>query len=149
MFNTLKLGAESLCFFLILLSLAICQTQGGDPKTLKPNILFIVTHQQRYDSIRRVQDELSFFYNGKLKIRTPNLDRLSREGVYFRNAYTQSPVCDAARTSLRTGCTIERTGVQTNPLDDAVNRLNPKLFQDKIDKLVSLDQILVEEYGYV
>lgn len=98
MFNTLKLGSESLCFFLILLSLAICQTQGGDAKTLKQNILFIVTDQQRYDSIRRVQDELSFFCNGKLKIRTPNLDRLSREGVYFRTAYTQSPVCGAART---------------------------------------------------
>ena len=114
----------------------------------KPNILFIMTDQQRYDSIRRVQNELSA-YKGKLKIRTPNLDRLSREGAYVRTAYTQCPVCGPARTSLRTGCTIERTGVQTNPLDDEVNRRNSKLFQDKIDQIEGLDQILVEDHGYV
>ncbi|KAI2488781.1 arylsulfatase [Fragilaria crotonensis] len=107
-----------------------------------------MTDQQRYDSIRRVQDELAA-YEGKLKIRTPNLDRLSREGAYIRTAYTQCPVCGPARTSLRTGCTIERTGVQTNPLEDKVNRRNSKLFQDKIDQLEGLDQILVEDHGYV
>jgi arylsulfatase A-like enzyme len=107
-----------------------------------------MTDQQRYDSIRRVQNELSA-YKGKLKIRTPNLDRLSREGAYVRTAYTQCPVCGPARTSLRTGCTIERTGVQTNPLEDEVNSRNSKLFQDKIDQLEGLDQILVEDHGYV
>lgn len=50
---------------------------------------------------------------------------------------------------MRTGCTIERTGVQTNPLTDEQNRLNPKLFQNKIDALDGLDQILVEDYGYL
>jgi arylsulfatase A-like enzyme len=107
-----------------------------------------MTDQQRYDAIRRVQDEL-LTYDAKLKIRTPNLDRLSREGAYVRTAYTQSPVCGPARTTLRTGCTIERTGVQTNPLDDSVNGLNPKLFQNKINQLEGLDQILVEDHGYV
>jgi arylsulfatase A-like enzyme len=64
-------------------------------------------------------------------------------------AYTQSPVCGATRTSLHTGCTIERTGVQTKPLTDSVNSLDLELFQDKIDPLVSLDKILVEDDGYV
>jgi arylsulfatase A-like enzyme len=114
----------------------------------KPNVLFLLTDQLRFDAIGRVQDELSA-YTGSLKIRTPNLDRLSREGAYFRTVYTQCPVCGPARTSLRTGCTIERTGVQTNPLSDAENRQNPKLFQDKIDQLESLDQILVEDRGYL
>jgi arylsulfatase A-like enzyme len=93
--------------------------------------LFLITDQQRYDAIGRVQHELAA-YNGTLKVRTPNLDRLSQDGAYVRTVYTQCPVCGPARTSLRTGCTIERTGVQTNPLTDNVNNLNRKLFQEKI-----------------
>jgi arylsulfatase A-like enzyme len=107
-----------------------------------------MTDQQRFDAIRRVQDELSA-YNGMHKIRTPNLDRLSTQGAYFRTAYVQSPVCGPSRTSIRTGCTIERTGVQTNPLTNEENLRIKRLFQDKIDKLEGLDQILVENHGYV
>jgi arylsulfatase A-like enzyme len=113
----------------------------------KPNVLFLMTDQQRFDAIQRVQEELAS-YNGKVKIRTPNLDRLSRGGAYFRTAYTQCPVCAPARTVLRTGTTVERCGVQTNLMSDAQNALNPTLFQDKIDKLEGLDQILTE-HGYV
>ncbi|MEQ9490260.1 MAG: sulfatase-like hydrolase/transferase [Alphaproteobacteria bacterium] len=36
-------------------------------------------------------------------VRTPNLDRLASEGVLFRNAYTNSPVCVPARASFATG----------------------------------------------
>ena len=34
---------------------------------------------------------------------TPNLDRLSREGVHFENAFCQSPVCTPSRASFLTG----------------------------------------------
>jgi hypothetical protein len=91
----------------------------------QPNVLFIMTYQHRYDALRRVQDELSS-YHDKHRIRTPNLDRLSKQGALMKTAYTQCPVCGPARTVLRTGCTIERTGVQTNPLpDDALIRSTP------------------------
>ena len=36
-------------------------------------------------------------------VRTPNLDRLAREGVVFDNAYTSCPLCAPARASLMTG----------------------------------------------
>lgn len=113
----------------------------------KPNVLFLMTDQQRFDAIQRVQEELDM-YKDKLHIRTPNLDRLSSEGAYFRTAYTQCSVCAPARTVLRTGTTVERCGVQTNLLKDDQNALNPRLFQDKIDKLEGLDQVLAE-HGYV
>jgi arylsulfatase A-like enzyme len=126
------------------------QAQGNAFQRPKPNILIITTDQQRFDAIRRVQDELSS-YDGKLKIRTPNLDRLSNEGAYVRTAYTQCPVCGPARVSLRTGCTIERSGVQSNDQADDVelDLINPQLFQDKINQLEGLDQILVEDHGYL
>mmetsp|Transcript_21380 Transcript_21380/g.31300 ORF Transcript_21380/g.31300 Transcript_21380/m.31300 type:complete len:715 (-) Transcript_21380:230-2374(-) len=112
-----------------------------------PNLIFIMTDQQRFDAIRRVQDGLPA-YNGRLKIRTPNLDRLSFQGAHFEKAYCQSPVCGPARTSLRSGCTVKRTGVQSNDLlkETVYNRM--EVFRDRIQAIESLDQILVEEYGY-
>ncbi len=60
----------------------------------RPNILWICTDQQRYDTIHAL---------GNDHIRTPNLDRLVGEGVAFTNAYCQSPVCTPSRASFLTG----------------------------------------------
>ena len=117
----------------------------GDDGRLYPNILFIMTDQQRFDALRRAQDELEH-YNGKTKIRTPNLDRLSREGAYFKTAYCQCSVCGPSRTSIRTGCTVERTGVQTNDLTENYDEY--PFFRKKVEALRSLDHVLVEDYGY-
>ncbi len=46
----------------------------------KPNLLFIMTDQQRYDA-------LSIAGNDELE--TPNLDRLAKQGAYFKNAYPE------------------------------------------------------------
>lgn len=54
----------------------------------KPNILLILTDQQRFDTIAAA---------GNPHIKTPNLDRLTREGTRFSSAYTPSPVCVPAR----------------------------------------------------
>ncbi|KAG7354075.1 sulfatase [Nitzschia inconspicua] len=123
--------------------------QSNEDKTAddkRPNILLIMTDQQRFDTIRFVQDELSH-YDGAFKIDTPNLDRLLQEGAYFRNAYCQCAVCAPARTTLRTGCTIERTGMQHNDLAD--NYAYGELFLERVESLESLDHILVEKYGYI
>ncbi|MGH9338145.1 MAG: sulfatase family protein [Acidobacteriota bacterium] len=44
-------------------------------------------------------------------VRTPNLDRLAAEGVRFRRAYANSPVCTPSRQSLITGRLPHATGV--------------------------------------
>lgn len=59
-----------------------------------PNILWICTDQQRYDTIHALGCE---------KIRTPNIDRLVEEGVAFLQAYSQSPICTPSRASFLTG----------------------------------------------
>ena len=71
----------------------------------KPNLLFIMTDQQRYDA-------LSIAGNRVLK--TPNLDRLAKQGAIFKNAYTPCPVCAPARSSILTGTTVENNGMKTN-----------------------------------
>ena len=71
----------------------------------KPNLLFIMTDQQRWDA-------LSIAGNGVLE--TGNLDRLAKQGAYFTNAYTPCAVCGPARSSVLTGHTVENTGMKTN-----------------------------------
>ncbi len=60
----------------------------------RPNILWICTDQQRYDTIGAL---------GNPHIRTPNLDRLVAEGVAFTHAHCQSPICTPSRASFLTG----------------------------------------------
>jgi arylsulfatase A-like enzyme len=58
------------------------------------NVLLIMTDQQRFDTIAAL---------GNDEIETPTLDWLSRKGIVFNKAYTPSPSCVPARTSLITG----------------------------------------------
>ncbi|MCL4401798.1 MAG: arylsulfatase [Acidobacteria bacterium] len=60
----------------------------------RPNILFLMTDQHRGDCIAA---------DGNRTIRTPNLDRLAREGARFRCAYSSTPTCTPARSALLTG----------------------------------------------
>lgn len=72
---------------------------------MQPNILWICTDQQRFDSLRCY---------GNKKIDTPNIDRLAEEGVLFENAYCQSPVCSPSRASFLTGRYPRTCGVRQN-----------------------------------
>jgi arylsulfatase A-like enzyme len=70
-----------------------------------PNLLVIMTDQQRFSA-------LSCAGNGILK--TPNIDRLAREGAMFQTAITPCPVCVPARTSILTGKSMHGTSVTGN-----------------------------------
>ncbi len=60
----------------------------------RPNILWICTDQQRYDTIAAL---------GNRYVSTPNIDRLVQTGVAFDFAYCQSPICTPSRASFLTG----------------------------------------------
>ena len=60
----------------------------------RPNLLWICTDQQRYDTIGALGNRL---------VATPNTDRLVRSGVSFTRAYCQSPICTPSRASFLTG----------------------------------------------
>ena len=47
-------------------------------------------------------------------VKTPNIDRLARNGVRFTNAYTNSPICMPARASFATGLYPHQTGYWCN-----------------------------------
>ncbi len=73
----------------------------------KPNIIFVFSDQQRWDSLG--------CYGQKLPV-TPNLDRLAAEGVRFENTFTCQPVCGPARAALQVGKWASQTGCFKNDI---------------------------------
>ena len=71
----------------------------------RPNIIFIITDQQRFDTINAL---------GYPHMDTPNLDRLVREGTVFSQCYATAASCAPARASLFTGYYPHTTGVFKN-----------------------------------
>lgn len=126
----------------------------------KKNLVFIMTDHQRADSIFMVQDG---------KEVTPNLNHFAKESVNFSRAYTTTPLCAPARTSLATGIFPTNSGVVLNkgaePTDEktiheylkengyrvahtGINhiRLKPDLFE-RVDFDIWADEDSYDEYA--
>lgn len=71
----------------------------------RPNILWICTDQQRFDTLGCY---------GNSWVRTPNIDKLAQNGVLFEQAYCQSTVCTPSRASFLTGRYPRTTGIRGN-----------------------------------
>jgi arylsulfatase len=71
----------------------------------RPNILWICSDQQRWDTIRSL---------GNPHINTPNLDRLAAEGVACTEAFCQAPICTPSRASFLTGMYPSSIRASTN-----------------------------------
>ena len=59
----------------------------------KPNVIFVFTDDQRYNSLSMTGDKIT---------QTPNIDQLAKEGVFFNNAYITSPICGPSRANMFT-----------------------------------------------
>lgn len=77
----------------------------------KPNLIYIMADQLRYDVLGYSGDTVSI---------TPNIDKLATQSVNFTNALTCGPVSAAHRASLLTGKYVSSTGMVINEL-----RINP------------------------
>jgi alpha-L-rhamnosidase len=90
----------------------------------RPNILFILTDDHRFDALG---------YAGNLLIQTPEMDKLAQEGTYFKNAFATTPICAASRASILTGL-YERShnyNFQTGDVKEVYMRESyPKLLKD-------------------
>ena len=111
---------NKLSLFGLLLLPLFCAAQEKAP----PNIIFILTDDQRWDALGFAGNEI---------IRTPHQDELARAGVYFKNAFVTTPICAASRASILTGL-YERTHdftFRTPPLAASyVDISYPKLLKD-------------------
>ncbi len=83
----------------VLLYVCMLSLKAQKEEGQKPNIIFILTDDQRFDALG---------YSGNKLISTPEMDRLAKEGSYFKNAMVTTPICAASRASILTG-RYERT----------------------------------------
>ena len=90
----------------------------------RPNIIFILTDDQRFDALG---------YAGNSLIHTPEMDKLAAAGTYFKNAMVSTPICAASRASILSGL-YERThrfNFQTgNVRQSYMDQAYPKLLRD-------------------
>ena len=89
--NQLKIAALAVW---LSASLASGAAAGEKSNIVRPNILFIMTDQHRWDCLGA---------NGNKIIKTPNLDRFAARSANFTHAFVQAPVCVPSRASFFTG----------------------------------------------
>lgn len=88
----------------------------------RPNILWICTDQQRFDTLG---------CTGNPFVNTPNLDKLAEEGVLFEHAYCQNPLCTPSRASFLTGRYPHVTKARQNGQSIAESeRLLPRILSE-------------------
>ena len=73
----------------------------------KPNVIFILTDQWRSTALG---------YAGNKQVKTPNLDKFSKESVNFKNCVSVLPICTPYRAALMTGRYPTTTGMITNDI---------------------------------
>ena len=88
-----------------------CQDNVTEVNDTRPNIIFLLTDDLRYDALR---------FMGNENVHTPELDKLASEGVYFLNAYHVSPICLPSRASIMLG---QYLGTHGAGFDSPTNRV--------------------------
>lgn len=84
---------------------------GAAEPAKRPNVLILTTDQQRVDAMSAA---------GNRWAKTPNMDALAAQGVYFRSSYCAFPLCSPSRSALHTGRTpheirVDQNGVSIDP----------------------------------
>ena len=68
--------------------------EASESEPQRPNIIFLLTDDQRDNTFGAMVHPF---------VKTPNIDRLAREGARFTDAYAAAPVCSPTRAALMTG----------------------------------------------
>lgn len=97
------------CSFLIGLALALLSgpVPGADDRQDRPNIILVLTDDHAAQAISAYGSAIN---------RTPNIDRLAREGMLFRNCFCTNSICAPSRAVILTGKHSHLNGVLDNSL---------------------------------
>jgi arylsulfatase A-like enzyme len=94
------------------------QSESIQLMSQRPNILLIHSDQHRADCLGLAGHPL---------LRTPHLDRLAAQGTWFTHAFTPSPICAPARSSLLSGLWPTQHGCIANGDTEAFRPMVPGL----------------------
>lgn len=98
-----------------------CMSDKAEEASAPPNIVFIMTDDHAYQAMSAYDDRY---------IQTPNLDRIAREGVLFRNSFVTNSICAPSRAVLLTGKHSHLNGQIDNGLRfDSSQATFPKYLQ--------------------
>jgi len=109
---------------LIIPVFAFACSRGDQENDLKPNLLIIHTDEHNFRTLGCYRELLSqdqaYVWGEGLKVETPNIDWLARNGVLFSKCYASTPVCGPSRGAFVTGIYPQHTGVSKNdvPMHD-------------------------------
>jgi arylsulfatase A-like enzyme len=103
--GVIRLTARALCFVAALRLYATSVGLAEEATPSSPNVIFILCDDLGYGDIGCY---------GQKKNRTPNIDRLAREGMLFTDHYSGSTVCAPSRGVLMTGQHTGHTPVRGN-----------------------------------
>ncbi|WP_170308338.1 sulfatase-like hydrolase/transferase [Parashewanella tropica] len=110
----------------IVTSLAITSALTFAQEVKRPNFVWIISEDNSSHYLKHFSD------NG---INTPNISALAESGLTFDNAYSNSPVCSVARTTLATGVYAPSIGTQFHRADAKLPQTkNIKLFQSYLSQ---------------
>lgn len=99
-----------------------CSTDRKAGQSKKPNIIFMMSDDHAYQAISAYSDKL---------IKTPQIDRLAKEGMKFTNACVTNSICAPARAVILTGKHSHLNGkIDNHSPFDTTNITFPQLFQE-------------------
>jgi len=90
----LKIKMICMLLIFILMDFLPCAQSSLKLKGNRPNIIFILTDDQRWDALGVMGNPI---------IKTPNLDKLASAGILFENSYVTTSICCVSRASILTG----------------------------------------------
>src|SRR4051812_42066415 len=114
--ETMSPGRSVVALDLILIAAALLTTNPSSSpasapaesqRDCRPSVLLILPDQWRGQDLGCM---------GNAEVHTPNLDRLASQGLLFRNAFANTPVCCPARANILTGKYAHRNGMVANDL---------------------------------
>ena len=96
--------------FIVFFSAIVLRVQkvyaGNNKKDTRKNIIFILSDDHRYDAMG---------FLGKYDfLKTPNMDKLAKEGAYIKNAFVCTSLCSPSRATILTGLYAHEHGVVDN-----------------------------------
>ncbi|MEM7456078.1 MAG: sulfatase-like hydrolase/transferase [Planctomycetota bacterium] len=98
---------KTLSVFLLFTTTGFADESGlvANPEleTARPNVVFLVSEDNSKHYLKLFDEHGA---------ETPHIESLAESGLIFRNAFSNSPVCSVARTTLATGCYAARIGTQ-------------------------------------
>lgn len=90
------------CIALLAIFLVGCKNEVKSNKNIKPNIIFLLTDDHRWDALSVAGNQI---------LKTPNIDSLANAGRFYPNAYVTTSICMVSRASILSGQYESKHGI--------------------------------------